>query len=453
MAKLRSLAGYGVGDFGLNIYWNTLSLYLVYWYTTILKIPPEVAGTIFLVGMFWDAISDPIVAAMSERVNTRHGTYRPFLLFGSFVLAAGFALLFWAPPFEGGLLIATLIVVGIIFRTAYTLVAIPYSVMSARLTFNSVERTEFSGVRMFFAFAGLLVVSNLLLPMVRQFSDEGGYSAAGFQMTAIIGGVVATGALLMCFMLTKELKVPPKKEPFRIDFVKLFQTLKSNRALLILLFVIFLQSGASAATMISMVFFIETNQEIMASKEVVQTAFAIATICGVPIWTVFSRQFGRKRAWIIASSMVAAFGAHMLIFGPFIINGLPIQVLGFGLCASAIAVLLWSFIPDAVEYGHMAHGRRTESVVFGAVLVAQKISGGVMGFIVGQVLAGIGYDPNLETQSATAGQGLTVFLSVLPALFLTLSIIPILLLPLDRRTHADIVDKLASDPHGAQKEI
>ena len=95
MTKLRTLAGYGVGDFGLNIYWNTLSIWLVFWYTTIVGIEPGVAGTIFFIGMIWDAISDPVVASVAERVRTRHGTYRPFLLYGSFGLAACFVLLFW----------------------------------------------------------------------------------------------------------------------------------------------------------------------------------------------------------------------------------------------------------------------------------------------------------------------------------------------------------------------
>ena len=42
MSKLRRLAGYGIGDFGLNIYWNTLSLYLIYWYTTVVGLRESV---------------------------------------------------------------------------------------------------------------------------------------------------------------------------------------------------------------------------------------------------------------------------------------------------------------------------------------------------------------------------------------------------------------------------
>lgn len=443
MTKMGRLAGYGVGDFGLNIYWNTLSIYLVYWYTNIVGIAPEIAGTIFFIGMIWDAFSDPIMANLSERVKTRHGTYRPFILYGSFGLGLGFILLFWVPPFSGIALIATLIAVGIIFRTCYTLVAIPYAAMSARLTYNSVERTEFSGVRMFFAFAGLLAVSNLLPPLARHFSGGEAYTPEGFQLTAAVGALAATAALLLCFLGTREKALLPKTEIMRFNFSDIAKVLSTNRALIILLVTVILQSAATASLMISLVFFIETNQPLFAAKEVVLTAFAIATMTGVPVWTLFSKALGKKVAWITSSLIFACLGLYMLLLGPLLISSIPLQVVGFGFCMGAFGVLLWSFIPDTVEYGQIHSGYRAEGVVFGSVLIVQKLLGGFMGFVVGIVLASIGYTADIAERSTESGAALIVFLSVCPSVLLLLSIIPILSLPLDRRIHADIVDKLS----------
>lgn len=442
MSKLRRLAGYGIGDFGLNIYWNTLSLYLIYWYTTVVGLRPEVAGTIFLVGMVWDAFSDPIVASLSEQVRTRHGTYRPFILYGSLLLGPCFALLFWVPPFQGATLLATLIVISIVFRTAYTLVAIPYSAMSARITFSSVERTEFSGVRMFFAFAGLLVVSNLLPPLARHFSGQAQYTAGGFQLVAGVGGLVATLALLACFLSTREKPLPALTQRTPLLPANLIKALLKNRALIFLLCVIFLQAGATASIMISLVFFIEANQPDFASKEIVLTWFAVATMLGVPLWTIFIRRFNKKVAWSLASLFVGLLGLHMWAFGPSVVSGIPLQIPCLGFTMGAFAVLLWSFIPDTVEYGQMATGARAEGVVFGSVLVVQKVSGGFMGFIVGLMLAAIGYDADIERQSAEAARGLVAFMAICPATLLFLSSCLIWLLPLDRRIHADIVDQL-----------
>lgn len=445
MDKLRRLVGYGIGDFGLNIYWHTLSIWLVYWYTTIVGIRPEIAGTIFFAGMIWDAFSDPIVASLAERMRTRHGTYRPFLLYGSFILAACFVLLFWVPPLEGAALIAVLVFVVILFRTAYTIVAIPYAAMSVRLTYDSVERTEFSGVRMFFAFGGLLLVSNLLPPLTRYASGGPDYTAYGFQTVIILGGIVATIALLLCFAGTRE-KPPPMDNPnMRITFKQMRTAFASNRVLVMLLAVIFMQSAANAALMGSMAFLIDANQDTLAAKETVMTAFAVATMAGVPLWTMLVRPLGKKVTWVIASAGFSLLGLHMLMFGPVLIGGVPVQLVGFGLCLGAFAVLMWSFIPDAVEYGQMQAGYRTEGVVFGSVLIVQKLSGGFMIFIFGLILGAIGYDGAQAAQSEAAARGLIAFMAICPSVLLFLSMIPILRLPLNRHSHADIVDKLSQN--------
>lgn len=442
--KLGMLAGYGVGDFGLNIYWNSLSIWLVFWYTDVVGIAPETAGLIFLIGMIWDAFSDPIVAGASERVRSRFGTYRPFLLYGGPVLGLAAILLFWVPPLTGNALIVVLIGVAILFRTAYTLVAIPYAAMSSRLTYDSVVRTELSGMRMFCAFGGLLLVSLVFSPLARLFSGGETYTPQGFQAVIAIGSVVAVLAILACFFMTREQPIPTSHTSRAGPPVtSLWQRFRTNHALALLLVIIFFQSGASAALMISMVYFIEANKETFAEKEVVLTAFAVATMIGVPMWTLFARFAGKKRSWCLSSFAFGLTGLHMLFFGPSIFMGIPLQVVFFGLCLGAFAVLLWSFIPDAVEYGQIKSGHRSEGVVFGSVLVVQKVSGGVMGVLVTQVLAQIGYDSDLISQGSSVGSGLIVFLSICPALMLGLSTIPVCLLPLNRHIHSDIVDMLS----------
>ena len=441
--NVTMIAGYGFGDFGLNIYWNALSIWLVFWYINIIGISPNAAGFVFLVCAVWDAISDPVVATLSERVQTRHGTYRPFLLYASPVLGLSFVLLFWAPPLDGGLLIAVLLLIGMFARTAYTLVAIPYAALTSRITYDSLERTELTGVRMFFAFAGLLVVSLVFPPLARWLSGGPDMSGAGFQGAVFLGAVVATIALWICFLATKE-RPPPiardAKPRRRLAWSpRLFAR---NEALHALLLIVFCQSGANAALFISMVFFIDINAGSFAQKEIVLTTFAAATMAGVAVWTLVIRQLGRKRAWALVSILVALAGLHMLVFGPALFSGVPLQIIAIGFSFSAFAVLIWSFVPDTVEYGQIRSGQRLEGMVFGSVLVVQKLSSGVMGVVVTQVLVAIGYDAKSSVHSALTADGLVIFLSCAPAGLLLLSMIPVSLFPMNRRTHADIVEKL-----------
>lgn len=444
-SKLRRILGYGVGDFGLNIYWNILLFWLIYWYTNIVGLDPKTAGSIFLVGTLWDAVSDPVVAAIAERVRTRHGTFRPFILYGSALLGAGLLLLFYVPPLQGNALVGALILVSIVFRTAYTLVAVPYSALSSRISFDSLERTEYAGVRMFFAFTGLLAVSLFFPPLARSLGGGEAYTQTGFIFAAAISSIFATMALLICFANTKELPIPGAVETQPRGFSHYVETFKKNRALTLLLWVISLEAAASSAINLPMIFVIESDAERFASKETVMTAFAISTMLGVVFWTLSSRRLSRKIVWVSSTVTITSFSLHMLIFGPSVILGVPVQILGLAFAKSAFAVLIWSFVADTVEYGQISSGSRSEGVVYGTVIFVQKLSIGVTGWGFGMWLASMDYGTAEAATQAGDLDGLLFFIAAIPSALLVISSFIVWLFPLDRYSHADIVGKLQSD--------
>ncbi len=446
MAKrqIPFLLGYGIGDFGLNIYWNSLSLILVFWYAEVAGLEPQTAGLIYLIGSFWDAISDPVMASLAERNTSQYGTYRPFLLYGGVVLGGAFCMLFWVPPFEGMALVIYLAIVHVLFRTCYTLVAVPYSAMSSRLTFDSFERTKLSSVRMMFAFAGLLTISGLWFPLVRFFSSGSDGLHSGFLFTAMTGAFLASCALLICFFSTKEKKPPGKQEYRKMEGLRAFiKAIKRNKALRVLLIMVFLQSGAHASLWIPLAFFIEANAHHFAAMEVVLTAFAITILCSVPLWTFLTGAIGKKYVWSIASGWVGLCGLHFLIFGPIVFMGLPIQIVLIGAGFGAFAMLIWAIIPDTIEFGQFEYGERAEGAVFGSVLFAQKVSAGMMGLLVGWVLSWVGYDTDLSQQTIDVANDLGKFLALVPPVLLAISSLVIIHLPLNKGIHAKIVDQLS----------
>ncbi|MFC7292310.1 MFS transporter [Hirschia litorea] len=439
----KTMVGYGIGDFGINIYWNSLSLILVFWYAKILGLPPTIAGAIYFVGLLWDAISDPVVAYFAERTRTRFGTYRPFIFFGSFVLAIVFTLLFWIPPFEGNLLIGVLLLNHMVFRTCYTFVAVPYSALSSRLSFNSSDRTVISGVRMFFAFGGMLTVSLLWFPSVRYFNGGEEIGPYGFLITAMLGGFVATIALMTCFFNTKERIPPGRKQIPTNNLSDFFKNAFSNKALMLVLLAIFFQAAGCASYVIPLAFFIEINQANFASKETILTVSALATLCGVPIWTFIISTFTKKAAWISACIVVSVFGLSLAFIQMPLIYGVPPEIIGLGFGASAFGVLVWSFIPDTVEYGQWQTGVRNEAAVFGSVTLVQKISGGLTGLMVGVTLDKLGYEAGLNIQSQSVIEGIRFFISLSPGVLLFFSAIVIYILPLNRTRHAAIINALS----------
>jgi len=89
----RRRFGYGIGDFGFNLFFTTASLYLLFYYTDVLGLPPATAGWVFAVALIWDAVFDPLMGYLANRTRTRWGRYRPYLLFGAIPLAASWVLM------------------------------------------------------------------------------------------------------------------------------------------------------------------------------------------------------------------------------------------------------------------------------------------------------------------------------------------------------------------------
>lgn len=443
--KVKRLAGYGIGDFGLNIYWHSLSLILTFWYVEVVGLDPKVAGWIYAIGLLWDAISDPVIASVAAANRSRYGIYRPFLLFGSFALGSSFTLLFWSPPLEGWLLLAALIGAGVLFRTCYTLVAVPYSALSARLTFSSDERAELSGVRMFFAFCGMLCVMTFAFPLSRAFGDGNAvFSSEGFFFAAMLGAGLATCALVACFFSIRERPPPGGQEPDRGWNLSTFiDAYRRNGALRSLMLLLLVNSAAGSILNITMLFYITANAADFAAKEVILTTYGLATLAGTPIWTVAVRRIGKRKSWLIATLVAAFAGLTLFAAGPFLISGVPVQIIAFGFANCAFAIIIWALIPDTVEYGQHAYGRRDEGAVFGSSLFVQKASGGLTGLGVGYLLSAIGYQADQEVQPPETAVALGQFIGLVPPALLFIASIALFLMPLTRDLHARIVDELS----------
>jgi len=450
LTKFKTLFGYGIGDFGLNIYWKTISIYLIYWYTTIAGLDPRIAGLLFFIAMCWDAISDPVMATLSERVNTRYGTYRPFLLFGSIFLALSFILLFWVPPFQGITLVITLIVISIIFRTCYTIVAIPYSALTTRITYNSTERVDLSGARVFCAFCGLLAVSYFLPPLVELFTQKTGSEQLAFQLAAMIGGIIATLALILCFLMTQEKQLPTKTNQSERIITGIIQNLTTNRALQVLITIIALNAAATTCLETTLIFFIDANQNNLASKEVILTVFALSTLCFIPLWTYIIHYIGRKNVWLLVTALYVITALHMATFSTITLADIPIHIIIFGICIGAYAVLIWAFVPDCVEFGQIDGGYRSEASVLGTILIIQKLSSGLMGLAVGFAISSFNAIHEKQSILDINNTQINLFIAICPAVLIALSVIPIKLLPLGRIEHAKIMKRLneGGKPHG-----
>lgn len=118
-----------------------------------------VFGIIYGLGIVWDAISDPIVASLTDRFQHKDGRRIPFMKF-AFIPYAVCALLIFFPPISGANIINA-IWVGVfllLYYTFSTLYFIPYSSLQAEVVDDPQKR-----VFLFTINSGMYVVASALV--------------------------------------------------------------------------------------------------------------------------------------------------------------------------------------------------------------------------------------------------------------------------------------------------
>ncbi|HAY07316.1 MAG TPA: hypothetical protein DCY26_11745 [Hyphomonas sp.] len=88
---------WAVGELPVAVYVVLTVGFLTFYATQALGIEPWLAGVVLLIPRLWDAFTDPLMGAMSDRTRSPMGRRRPYLLAGTFLLSASVLALFFAP--------------------------------------------------------------------------------------------------------------------------------------------------------------------------------------------------------------------------------------------------------------------------------------------------------------------------------------------------------------------
>ncbi len=74
---IGSKLGYGVAGFGDSALYGVFVSFYLYFLTDVAHLVPVVAGTLIMIGIAWDAITDPMVGIVSDNSVCRFGRRRP----------------------------------------------------------------------------------------------------------------------------------------------------------------------------------------------------------------------------------------------------------------------------------------------------------------------------------------------------------------------------------------
>jgi len=432
--------GYGLGDFALVLTYQLAGLFLLFFMTDVLGIPPATAGLMMLIGLVFDGITDVGMGVLADRTRARLGGYRLWLLLGGPFLAAGTALMFASPPVSGPLLLAAALGAQLFFRAAFTVVAIPYGALSSALTQDSRERSLLTGFRLMGSTLASLTVAVAVQPLVAAFGA--GDDAKGFFHAASLIGVTAAGVLVVTFLAARE---KPAQAALTVSAYRL-------RALprFVLRNGPFLQVAACMLCHASAQAFVLAGAPYYFSfvrGEPESLGLSMAVMIGgvavfVPVWTVISRQIGKRLTWIIGASWSAVallvLSTMAQALQPLFLAGMAAAAFGF----AAVNLTAFAMLPDTVEFGEWQSGVRVEAALFAALTLSQKVATGIAAAGSGLMLELVGHS-KLSPMAGAGAQAFGVMIFVAPALAIALSLLAIWRYPLSTALHARLVRALA----------
>jgi len=431
-------AAYGIGDYAICLYWSGVGLYLLYFYTDVVGITPLLAGWIYALGIAWDAITDPFMGYLAERTRSKMGSYRPYIFYGAIPLALSFVLLFWVPPFEGLILFVFLLIVNLLHRTCFTIVSVPYSSLTARITDDSDERTKLTTARMIGASFGTLSVSALGFPIVLWFG--GGDEAIGFIFFGMICGLTAILVLSITvrFVKEREFNFSPTQIP---SFSKVAKSVSQNYPFWIVFGSILILGSTSIMFNNNLIYYVKYSLDLHEYQGLILGVSSGAALLAIPFWAYAALKIGKRNSWMAAMALLLV-GFLVFYFYPITSLNELLFVLGFiGIGNGATGVLFWSMLPDTIEYGEWKTGVRTESSLYGFMTFAQKGAIAFAAILLGMALTQIGFEPN-QIQSEETLSGLKFIMTWIPLTGIFISFILVSFYPIDKSFHQKLIHEI-----------
>lgn len=370
--------GWAVGDFGFNIYWQALNLLMMPFYTDVLGLDPRLAGTVFLLASLWDGFADSVIGAVADRTRSRHGSYRPFLLFGTPFMALAFMAAFFAPDLQMVGLFLYALVSQILVRTAYSVVQIPYAALGGRVSGDANTRASMAGYRMMFAMLGGITVTFLMPGLVDALQGRFGPGNTAYVVAAGAAGLISLPVFWLCFRHTSEPATLMEANPQGFHWKAVGEDLRTvvaiarvNSPLARVFLVMIVSSLAFTLTNKCLTYYVNHWLERPDLRQWLVPFALFVNLIFCPFWAQVARRTSKRDAWLIAS-LVSLAAYAIFWFVPTrdpLVAALLIGAISVG--NAAFITLVWAMLPDTVEVTHWKLGQRHDAKLFGIVSTAE----------------------------------------------------------------------------------
>ncbi len=404
----RKMLRYCLADIAKGLFNGMIGNYLLYFFQPTAKsglpvLLPEnkflgfitIMALITAVGKIVDAVTDPLVATLSDKCTHPDGRRMPFMKAAALPYALSVLLIFYAPFTPGSVLNAVWVGVFLVsYYTAYTFYFIPRNALVPEIIPDAKERVGYYGIStaFFMGSSSFMYAATLFVNLLK----NAGLSPLWAWRTVFL--VFAAIGLLCVWLSATAFRekdyVKANTRP-KESLLRSFAQVLHNRN-----FVLYglgdLFSGVSMAFFqTAMLYYITMLLNVPESQSFLVMLCAIAVaLCLFPFIVSFSRKYSKKTLLVAASvvfTVVYAFiyvGDKIAALAP----GRELWIgLGMGLVVAfpfaAINILPQSMLSDIIQQDSLQSGVNREGIFSATKTFIEKIASAVAMMVVSSVLA------------------------------------------------------------------
>ena len=405
--------GFGAGDMAVNIVMITMQLIIAYFYTDIYGLDPVDMGILFMAVRLIDAFSDPVMGMITDKCNSKHGHYRPFMLWFAIPFGVAVYLAFITPDLAYSYKLAWAYFSYILLTLIFTIVTIPYISLIGVITDDPAERLSANGYRFVLVKVAAFLVT-IVVPALALYLGDGNMRD-GYQPAMGLMGILGSVLFLVCFFTTKErIKPVIEKTKFK-EQAKLL--LRNDQWLFLCVVLVLLMCGivirGSVGAYYAKYYLHGGDALISPFLATGVTASILAMIASTLITKFYCKvklfRYSQILTFLLCIAMYFTVGQDDIVLA-FVFTFL------IWFAADLYMPIFWSSIAEAVDYGHRKTGIRVSGLAFGGISFCQKLGMGVAGGLLGYLLSYFNYQADVE-QSEFTLNGIALLVTVIPAIF------------------------------------
>jgi len=405
--------GFGAGDMAVNIVMITMQLIIAFFYTDIYGLDPVDMGILFMVVRLIDAFSDPVMGMITDKCHSKHGHYRPFMLWFAIPFGVAVYLAFITPDVAYSYKLAWAYFSYILLTLLFTIVTIPYISLIGVITDDPAERLSANGYRFVLVKVAAFLVT-IVVPALALYLGDGNMRD-GYQPAMGLMGILGSVLFLVCFFTTKE-RIKPVIEKTKLK-VQAKLLLRNDQWLVLCVVLVLLMCGIVIRGSVGAYYakYYLNGGDILISPFLATgvTASILAMIASTWITKFYCKvklfKYSQILTFVLCIAMYFTVGQDDIVLA-FIFTFL------IWFAADQYMPIFWSSIAEAVDYGHRKTGTRVSGLAFGGISFCQKFGMGVAGGLLGYLLSYFNYQADAE-QSEFTLNGIALLVTVIPALF------------------------------------